>query len=95
MDRMVKKLSQQMQEELASRTLGEEGARGREERLGSSFRRQVDRLEGEVSTERALHAITRNSLQAVEQDSARLRAQLYSLRQTSPSPNKYVLYRVV
>ncbi|XP_041364112.1 putative leucine-rich repeat-containing protein DDB_G0290503 [Gigantopelta aegis] len=88
MDKMVRELSQQMHEHLESRRLSESSAKDHESRLATSYRRQIDKLTTEVSTERALHSITRNSLQAVEEDTARLRAQVLNMRQASPSPNK-------
>nr|XP_022331625.1 myosin-10-like isoform X6 [Crassostrea virginica] len=53
------------------------------------YKKQVRDLESELSTERAVHSITRSSLQALEEDCLRLRKQfMASKRRDKSSPDK-------
>ena len=49
------------------------------------YKKQVRDLESELSTERAVHSITRSSLQALEEDCLRLRKQFMASKRRDKS----------
>ncbi|XP_052225855.1 uncharacterized protein LOC127841237 isoform X2 [Dreissena polymorpha] len=83
MNRVIQELSRQMTSHLdAQRSIGKDG-KGADNAV-TRFRKQLSEVQADLNTERSLHQITRTSLQALEEDCARLRKQLQILRRREP-----------
>ena len=84
MNRVIQELSKQMQSHLDSQKPGS-GKNG-DTQLIQRYKKQLAEAQGDLSTEKSLHQITKTSLQALEEDCNRLRAQLQKLRRREKSP---------
>ena len=84
MNRVIQELSKQMQSHLDSQKPGN-GKNG-DTQLIQRYKKQLSEAQGDLSTEKSLHQITKTSLQALEEDCNRLRAQLQKLRRREKSP---------
>ena len=84
MNRVIQELSKQMQSHLDSQKPGN-GKNG-DTQLIQRYKKQLSEAQGDLSTEKSLHQITKTSLQALDEDCNRLRAQLQKLRRREKSP---------
>ncbi|XP_060574012.1 myosin-10-like [Ruditapes philippinarum] len=82
MNRVIQDLSRQMTTHLDSTRGGDKEKSP--ESLVSRLRKQVAEVQGELSTEKSLHQITKTSLVALEEDCQRLRKQLHHYRRRDP-----------
>lgn len=82
MNRVIQELSRQMTSHLDSTRGGDKDKSP--ESLVSRLKKQLAEAQGELSTERSLHHITKTSLQALEEDCQRLRKQLHHYRRRDP-----------
>ncbi|XP_060574001.1 uncharacterized protein LOC132731766 [Ruditapes philippinarum] len=82
MNRVIQDLSRQMTTHLDSTRGGDKEKSP--ESLVSRLRKQVAEVQGELSTEKSLHQITKTSLVALEEDCKRLRKQLHHYRRRDP-----------
>ncbi|KAK3608373.1 hypothetical protein CHS0354_030835 [Potamilus streckersoni] len=89
MNHVIQELSRQMQSHLDSQKQNKDARETPTQT--QKLKRQIMDLQGELATERSLHQITRDSLQALEEDCKRLRHQLHVLRrrESSVSDKKY------
>ncbi|GFS23762.1 interaptin-like isoform X1 [Elysia marginata] len=77
MNRVISELSRQLHFHMETSRMLEHGA-GQDSELMHRLRRRLLEAESQLNTERALHQVTRSSMQALEEDCARLRQTLYS-----------------
>ncbi|RUS77272.1 hypothetical protein EGW08_014963 [Elysia chlorotica] len=77
MNRVISELSRQLHFHMETSRLLEHGA-GQDSDLMHKLRRRLLEAESQLNTERALHQVTRGSMQALEEDCARLRQALYT-----------------
>ena len=84
MNRVIQELSKQMSSHLDSQKPGN-GKNG-DTQLIQRYKKQLSEAQGDLSTEKSLHQITKTSLQALDEDCNRLRAQLQKLRRREKSP---------
>ncbi|XP_053406240.1 uncharacterized protein LOC123523252 isoform X2 [Mercenaria mercenaria] len=82
MNRVIQDLSRQMTSHLDSTRGGDKDKSP--ESLVSRLRKQLADTQGELSTEKSLHQITKTSLVALEEDCQRLRKQLHQHRRRDP-----------
>lgn len=87
MNHMLSELSHQLQFHIeTSRLLGQGGKDDGE--LVHRLRRSLLEAESRLNTERALHAVTRSSMQALEEDCTRLRQTILTMRRHGTSKEK-------
>ncbi|XP_076465151.1 uncharacterized protein LOC143296965 [Babylonia areolata] len=88
MNRVMQDLSQQLLKHMEeARGAGQDG-KDRDSRQLGRLRRELSALESQLNAERALHAITKNAVQSLEEDNARLRQQLHQMRRRGRSHEK-------
>ena len=84
MNRVIQELSKQMQSHLDAQKSG--NGKNADTQLIQRYKKQLAEVQGDLSTEKSLHQITKTSLQALEEDCNRLRQQLQKLRRREKSP---------
>ena len=91
MNRVIQELSSQMQSHLDAKK--SEKGNNSDTQLIQRYKKQLAEVQGDLSTEKSLHQITKTSLKALDEDCMRLRHQLHKLRRRDKSPvaDKYVL----
>ncbi|KAL5005365.1 hypothetical protein ScPMuIL_018821 [Solemya velum] len=91
MGRLIQDLSRKMQDQLELQNSSKHEGKDRDVQTVQRYRSRLSELESELSTEKALHQITQNSLRSLEEDCQRLRHQLHSVRRrdvTTPDKKK-------
>lgn len=94
MNRVIHELSRQMQSHLDAKSSENKTA---DTQTIQRYKKQLAEVQGELSTERSLHQITKTSLQALDEDCNRLKQQLHKLRrrEKSPSVDRWVLDKAI
>jgi hypothetical protein len=88
MSKVIQDMSLKMQQHFEG-SKERENQRAQDLKLVKKYKKQVRELETDLNTEKAVHAITKSSLQALEEDCQRLRKQfLASKRRGQSSTNK-------
>lgn len=91
MGRLIQDLSCKMQEQLEFQKSSSTEGKERDGQTVQRYRTRLSEIESELSTEKALHQITQNSLRSLEEDCQRLRHQLHSVRRRdAATPDKWV-----
>ena len=83
MNRVIQELSRQMTSHLDAKP---SDVKSTDTQTIQRYKKQLAEVQGELSTEKSLHQITKTSLQALDEDCNRLRQQLHKLRRREKSP---------
>ncbi|CAL1534105.1 unnamed protein product [Lymnaea stagnalis] len=87
MNRVMSKLSQQLQFHLETSRLMEHGGQDDGD-LVHKLRKLLLETESQLNTERALHQVTRSSMQALDEDCTRLRQNILAIRRRALNTDK-------
>lgn len=79
LNRLIQDMNRQLHEHMESQKSGQD-PKDRDMKQLSTYKKRVIDLESELSTEKAVHQITKSSLQALEEDNQRLRHQYHAMR---------------
>lgn len=85
MSQLIQNMSRQMQQHIQSQSITDKEKREMEAKQLNKCKKQLNEVESKLNTEKALHQITKSSLQALEEDNKRLRHQLHTLRKRDMS----------
>jgi hypothetical protein len=88
MNRVMEELSQRLQKQMEEARSGDREGRDRDARQAARLKKELRAVESQLNTEKALHTITKNALQNLEEDCTRLRQQLHSIRRRGYSQDK-------
>ncbi|XP_005105360.1 golgin subfamily A member 4 isoform X2 [Aplysia californica] len=88
MNRVISELSRQLQFHMETSRLMEQGNRDNSSELVHRLRRSLLEAESQLNTERALHQVTRSSMQALDEDCSRLRQMLYAMKRRGTRSEK-------
>ncbi|XP_060068829.1 myosin-7-like [Ylistrum balloti] len=80
LNRLIQDMNRQLHEHMESQKSGGHDSKDRDVKQLSKYKKRVIDLESELSTEKAVHQITKSSLQALEEDNQRLRHQYHAMR---------------
>ncbi|XP_021365614.1 uncharacterized protein LOC110458296 isoform X2 [Mizuhopecten yessoensis] len=80
LNRLIQDMNRQLHEHMESQKSGGQDSKDRDVKQLSKYKKRVIDLESELSTEKAIHQITKSSLQALEEDNQRLRHQYHAMR---------------
>ncbi|KAK7115731.1 trichohyalin-like [Littorina saxatilis] len=88
MNRVMQDLSRQLLKHMDDVRTSEKGRSERDDKQVQRLRRELSSLESQLNAEKALHTITKNALQALEEDCTRLRQQLHNMRRRGYSQER-------
>lgn len=88
MNSVISELSRQLQFHIETTRLLDKGDKDDRE-LIQKLRRSLLEAESQLNTERALHAVTRSSVQALEEDCSRLRQTISLMRRRGTETERY------